>query len=128
MQTYEEDLPSHRAFDTELDLWVNQWMNDSSSLAINLNTPEKVLAHLDKDYFPNIRMLFIIMATLPVTSCECERSISALGLIKTNLRSTMTEDRLNGLVMTYYHHDIELNGEEVVKEYMLNAILAVYFW
>ena len=57
------------------------------------------------------------MATLPVTSCECECSISALGLIKTNLRSTMTEDRLNSLVMLHYHRDIELNGEEVVKEY-----------
>ena len=103
--------------DTELDIWVNQWLSDSSNLAVTLNTPEKALGHLDEDYFPNIRMLFIIMATLPVTSCECERSISTLDLIKTNLRSTMTEDRLNGLIKLHYHQDIELNGEEVVTQY-----------
>ena len=47
----------------------------------------------DKDFFPNIRVLLSIMATLPVTSCECERSISMLKLIfKNPLRSTMKQD------------------------------------
>jgi len=116
IRLYRDDLPSHRGLGAELDLWVNQWLIDSN-LAATLNTPEKVLGHVDEDYFPNIKMLFIIMATLPITSCECERSISALGLIKTNLRSTMTSDRLNALVMMHHHRDIQLNGEEVVKEY-----------
>ncbi len=57
------------------------------------------------------------MGTLPVTSCECERSISMLKLIKTSLRSSMGQDRLNGLAMLYYHHDIEITSEEVVDEF-----------
>ncbi len=56
------------------------------------------------------------MGTLPVTSCECERSISMLKLIKTSLRSSMGQDRLNGLAMLYYHRDIEITSEEVVDE------------
>lgn len=68
------DLPCVKSFGVELDLWQNKWMGDSQ-LGYELNTPEKVLGHTDYDYFPNI---IVIVATLPVTSCKCERSISML--------------------------------------------------
>ncbi len=80
-------------------------------------TPEKSLVHADCDFFPNIHTLLCIMGTLPVTSCECERSISMLKLIKTSLRSSMGQDRLNGLAMLYYHRDIAITSEEVVDEF-----------
>ena len=38
----------------------------------------KPLSFINKDYFPNIYVILVISATLPVTSCECERSISML--------------------------------------------------
>ncbi len=57
------------------------------------------------------------MGTLPVTSCECERSISMLQLIESPLRSTMKQERLNGLAMLYYHHDVEITPDEVVDEF-----------
>ena len=49
--------------------------------------------------FPNIHALVKIALTLPITSCESERSFSQLKLIKTTRRSTMTEDGLSGLAM-----------------------------
>ena len=58
-----------------------------------LNTPEKALKQLDKDLYPNIYTLLTFAATVLVTSCECERSISMLRLIKTSLRSAMTRDQ-----------------------------------
>ena len=67
--------------------------------AKQLVTPTKALSFVDKDYFPNIYVILVILATLPVTSCECERSISMLKLLKTSLRSTMGNDRLNGLAL-----------------------------
>ena len=78
-------------------------------LATTLNTPSKV-QHTDSDFFPNIEVLLKIMATLPVTTCECERSISMLTLIKSPLRSSM---RLNGLAMLYHHQDVQLTPEDV---------------
>ncbi len=39
-----------------------------------------------------------------------------LKLIKTSLRSSMGQDRLNGLAMLYYHRDIEITSEEVVDD------------
>ena len=83
---YEDDLPSSRAFGTELDLWVSKWKDSEPTLARELDTPVKVIRLIDRDYYPNILK---IITTLPVTSCECERSISMLKLLKTSLRSTM---------------------------------------
>ncbi len=66
------------------------------------------------------------MGTLPVTSCERERSISMLKLIKTSLRSSMGQDRLNGLAMLYYHCDIEITSEEVVDEFSSKTDGTIY--
>ena len=86
IQLYGSDLPSVKSIDVELDLWQNKWTGDPEH-AQQLNTPEKVLAHTDYYYFQNIHTLLVIKATLPVTSCECERSISMLKLVKTALGS-----------------------------------------
>ena len=66
------------------------------------------------------------MATIPVTSCECERSISLLGWIKTLLRSTMGQDRLNGLAMLHCHQNIEFTPEEVAQEFCTSASATHY--
>ena len=105
------------SFDAELDLWQQKWLTELN-LATTLNTPSKVLQHTDSDFFPNIEVHLKIMATLPVTTCECERSISMLKLlIKSPLRSSMGEERLNGLAMLYHHQDVQLTPEEVVYEF-----------
>ena len=117
LQIYGDVLPSVKSFDVELDLWQTKWSSDSEQ-AKELDTPEKVLPSADPDYYPNIRTLIVILTTLPITSCECERSISMLRLVKTALRSTMTETRLNGLAMLQYHRDILLTADEVVQEFV----------
>ena len=54
------------------------------------------LSEIEGDIFPNLQKLFIISCTLPVTSCEAERSFSVQRRTKTYLRSTMGEERLSG--------------------------------
>ena len=96
---YEDDLPSSVSFETELHLWQCIWKISEKEIALSLDTPEKVLPYADQDFYPNIQVLIKIMGTLSVTSCECERSISMLRLVKSPLRSTMTQDRLNAVAM-----------------------------
>ena len=115
LKLYEGDLPCARSMDVELGLWRAMWKD--SELAEDLNTPVKALPHVDKDYFPNIRTLILIMVTIPITSCECERSFSLLLLVKSTLRTTMTEDRLNGLALMQCHQDIKLDPNEIVEEF-----------
>ena len=43
--------------------------------------------------------------TFPVTSATAERSFSSLCRIKTFLRSTMTQERLNNLFLLYVHSE-----------------------
>ena len=81
------------------------------AIAENLNTPEKVLKNMEKDLYPNIYVLLLLAATIPVTSCECERSISMLRLIKAPLRSTMTQERLEYnlyIAIRQYHKHVVL--------------------
>ena len=55
------------------------------------------IKHLD--CFPNTTIAYRILLTIPVTVASAERSFSKLKLIKTYLRSTMSQERLNGLAM-----------------------------
>jgi len=45
-----------------------------------------------------------------------ERSFSALKFIKNYLRSTMTDERLNGLALLFVHPDITLDYDAVIDE------------
>ena len=49
--------------------------------------------------------MLLLMATIPITSCDCERSFSRLRTINTYLRSTMSVVRLNGHSLLYIHID-----------------------
>ncbi len=65
----------------------------------------KSLQVCDKYYFPNIYVLLRIACTLPVTSCENERSNSTL---KACLRGTMGQERLSSLALMHIHYTVLL--------------------
>jgi hypothetical protein len=67
--------------------------------------------------YPAISTLLRIFATLPVTTATCERSFSALKYLKTYLRSTISEDRLNGLSLLFVNRDLPLQYDRVIEEF-----------
>ena len=64
---------------------------------------------VDKGHFPNVHTLLKLAATLPITSCECERSFSGLRRLKTWLRNTMNTDRLAPLALMNVHYDHDVS-------------------
>lgn len=50
-----------------------------------------------KDVFHELFRLGKIAIVIPVSSASCERSFSALSLIKNHLRTTMSDERLSHL-------------------------------
>ena len=112
VKIYESDLPYPRQMSTEIDLWEKFWKENYSS-PIPSSISES-LAVIDQVAFPNILTMLRILGVSPVTSCECERSISALRRLKTWLRSTMGEDRLNGLALMHINNDVKVETDKVV--------------
>jgi hypothetical protein len=57
------------------------------------------------------------MAILPVSIATPERSFSCLKRIKTYLRNTTGQERLNGLASMNIHNDINVSVDEVFEEF-----------
>ena len=67
--------------------------------------------------FPAIHKLLKILATIPITTCQCEKCISRLRIRKTYTRSTMTKERLSGLALLSIHRDIDLNVDDIINRF-----------
>ena len=71
----------------------------------------------DADYYPNLSVLLQIACTLSVTSCECERSASALRRLRNYMRVTMGGEWQANLALMHIHYDWEIDLEEVVSKF-----------
>ena len=69
------------------------------------------------DSYHSLAVFIQILATLPVTTATNKRSFSVLKYLKTYLRNTMKEVRLNGLALLNVHRDISLDFEQVIAEF-----------
>ena len=111
-----DDLPNALSLDNELDLWEASWISYKGSRSDNISN---TLKSIKFSGFQNIKVALRIIGTLPVTSCECERSFSALRRLKTYTRSTMVAERLNGLALLHVHKDIIVNIDKVIDLYAM---------
>ena len=75
---------------------------------------DATLEQIDKDAYVNIYTILQILITIPILSASCERSISTLRNLKTYLRNTMVQDRLNGLALMHAHREMELDLEKII--------------
>ena len=111
---YVQDIPNVSGLTAELYLWERLWTGKKEN---GDNIPDRVSSTLklvDKVSFPNVFSILHILATIPVTSCSCERSISSLRHLKSYLRSTMRQTRL-----MHAHRNIPLDLEEIVDLFAL---------
>jgi hypothetical protein len=108
------DLP---LFEHEAELWYKLWKDKG----IEREGLEKldftdVLKEADT-FFPATKKAILISLAQPCTTSNIERSFSTLRRVKTWLRSTMTENRLNGLCMLSVHRKIvQEKKNEIVRE------------
>lgn len=65
--------------------------------------------------FPILYCVLKLSVTLPVSSCSVERCFSKLKLIKTRLRTTMLQYRLEDLIRISCENDIEPDFENIIK-------------
>ena len=65
--------------------------------------------------------LFQLLVILPAANATSERSFSALRRIKSYLRSTLSQARLNQLMILHYHQEMtdRLDMKCIANEYIL---------
>ncbi|KAJ8875383.1 hypothetical protein PR048_023278 [Dryococelus australis] len=67
---YKTILPKHSTFDAEFSIWKNKWLKeDTKSRPANASD---AFAICDKNFFPNMKKLLQVIATLPVSTATPE--------------------------------------------------------
>jgi hypothetical protein len=94
----------------ELRLWYSRVCD------AHLTNAREALAACNPITFPAIHCLLHILVTLPVITASTERSFSTLRRLKTYVRNTTSEERLNGLALLQIRRDIRVAVEEVLDE------------
>ncbi|XP_024986574.1 zinc finger MYM-type protein 1-like [Cynara cardunculus var. scolymus] len=96
---------------TVADVDVNDLYSELKVLQVTL--PNKSMTAIEilefvkvVDCYPNVSVAYRIMLTVPVTVASAEMSFSKLKLLKTYLRSSMSQERLNGLAILCIEKDM----------------------
>ena len=127
-EDYEEDLykvcefyNEINQFDAKTHLAVFSEMMKSADIERTETTPGDIIKYLQK--LPRTYKLLIsevikiakIMLVMPATNALSERSFSALKRVKTSLRPTTTDSRLNN-ILTLHVHKEELDSLNISKD------------
>ena len=72
------------------------------------------------DCYPNIFVAYQILFTIPITVASAERSFSKLKLLKNYLRSTMSQESLNGLATLCIEKKLldDVNIEAIIDDFV----------
>lgn len=98
----------------------------------NMTTLEP-LAFLQKmkleEIYPNMWVALRIAVTIPVTVAAAERSFSILKLIKTYLRSSMGQERLNGLALMSINQEVsrKIPFDDTIDAFSVRKSRRVHF-
>ena len=115
VELYKDIIPETDSLEVQLEMWAGKW--DDVKVEDCPSTALETLDQVDPLFLPTIHALLQILATLPVTTCTAERSLSTLKYVKNYLRTTMTEDRLTGLALLYIHKDLEIDVNDVINRF-----------
>ena len=106
---------SMETLESELDLWEEHWRQSKTCLPDSVST---TLKSINFPCFPIIKTALRILGALPVTSCSCERSLSALRKLKIYKRNTMYNERLSALALLYIHAEIDLDPQSISEKFI----------
>lgn len=112
---YMKDLPANSDMElqAELELWKLKWTKTD---IVEPKSAIETLQYCDT-FYPSIKVLLQIFATIPITTAIAERSFSSLRRLKNYMRSTMSEDRLNGLAVLHIHKHLPIDIDYVITRF-----------
>ena len=141
LNEYFDTIEHFGTIDAELNLWKCHWECEfRNSPLVNIKVcddppKEQMMKELEwkgssieevlkmceqfdlKTEFPLIYCCLKLLGTVPVTSCECERTISIIRLLKSYLRSTMSQERFSSLALLHARRDFVLDLDAIVDKF-----------
>jgi hypothetical protein len=117
------ELGDVKSLQTQLDMFLSL-PEITSSIPLTLDACTQVLRNMIPEMramFPNVESLVRLLLVNPASSASAERSFSALRRLKTYLRSTCGQRRLNNLAICHVHKDImdTVDVLKLMKEFVL---------
>uniref|UniRef100_A0A8I6YXU0 HAT C-terminal dimerisation domain-containing protein n=1 Tax=Hordeum vulgare subsp. vulgare TaxID=112509 RepID=A0A8I6YXU0_HORVV len=75
---------------------------------------------MKRPFYPNAVIAYRILLTIPVTVATAEMSFSKLKLLKSYLRSSMTQERLNDLATVALENDVlkKISYEDIIEDFI----------
>ena len=126
-------------FSDEIRKVLEVYEDDSSNLSTHLNIlgstiPEgessisEIISYLqklvpaEKELIKEVMILAKLILVMPATNSTSERSFSAMRRVKSYLRFTMLQERLNSLMLIHVHKDLtdKINICDVCNEFVSN--------
>ena len=96
---YPDDFTEN--LETELTSFANEFKKEIEDKTSVLKIVSLMLESRVSSSFPEGYKLLVLLVTIPVTAATAERSFSKLKLIKTYLRSKISQERLDDLAILY---------------------------
>ena len=114
--SFKDDLYNYNLLAAELDTYHTYWVTFKKTHPKEKipSTVTETLKHILFQVFTNIKIHLRILGTIPVTTCTCERCISKLRLLKGYTKSTMINDRLNGIALMHIHGEVKIDCKTVL--------------
>lgn len=112
LKFYESEVSSAETLKPQFELWKLRFQKTTQR-------PSTAIEALTENFtfLPDIKVLLQIFATIPVSTATPERSNSTLKRLKTYLRSTLTQERMNALALMYVYRNSNISAEEVVQHW-----------
>ncbi|XP_060855554.1 zinc finger MYM-type protein 1-like [Metopolophium dirhodum] len=106
--------------ESEAELWYNIWKEKKLAKSKLSDMEISEVVEETDIFFPKIKQALHISLAQLCTTCTIERPFSTLRRVKTWLRSTMTENRLNGLCILSVHRKLLDEKKEEMQQKILS--------
>lgn len=116
---YEYTLPDSSTLMAEYSIWQSKWIKMEANLRPG-NALDSLL-QCNFNLFPNIYTLLQILATIPISTATPERTFSTIKRLKTYLRNSTSENRLNRLALLSTHRSIHVPPDEIVNSFVKSS-------
>jgi len=114
LEIYQEDIGPRAEVVPEVQRLVNKWKKEDVSIVPS--SAIEALCACHADIYRNVYILLTILGTLPVSTATGERSFNTMRRLKTNLRSSIGNERMTGLALLSIHKFRQIDREKIMND------------